>query len=469
MKSFNSFALFFILLLGPVFSQASTVDNIKLLNQFAEKLFAPDGPMQKEVDDRFTKMGLNPTLVPKLSDRYKVFIPENTDCFWDNKILFLADFDIYGPSDFAIMKRQFLAAANFLKEVHVSTRGQDLGFFHPKSIDFCPLAKMNNRNMFYQSGTLTVGIDNPVGMEKYEAVSSKLLMDRWDRGDIFTNGDDDEGQIFEVLKDVKDKAKDMITAKLKGKDPRSEAKKLWFLINPIGKFRSDMRDLLQGRAMKLKREIIGAFKENALPEEKAITGQEVAAMPDQNPKVTRALLADYVEESVDQEKLKDELGEQTPRQWVESLSDDEIADLKKIWTEQLSNASLTESIGQTIVEELQSPVYADDIEVNVHQTGGVAVENAHVITSNLSFAKANVKKFVAPLVPRKMRFNVTQNAGVAVSTKDIVTSFATIIVPNSKIVESLSFQDVFEKMKKLKRQKAAKALGLPSGNIDPAK
>lgn len=420
-KIFGLSSFLFICL--PTHAETYTMQGIKGLNQEATRLLDTNSSVQKEVDEELTKLGLDPSFVPKLKDIYKVQIPESTDCFYENNWAVFSDWDISGSSDYNIMARNIKAAVNFIKDVHVSTRGQDLGYFHPRIIEFCPAAMMNGRSMMYQGRRLTIGLKNPSGVDQYEAVTSKSIMDMWDRGDLFANADDDAG----FLESVGDKVK----ASFKEKDPRSYGKKAWFLINPIGKIRSALRELLHKKSMAFRSELQQAK--------------------------TRADLQDIVAANVDDEKVKEDIPyQQSPAEWIATLNNEELKELKRLWLKQLSSASITEAVGEGVIEEMQTPVYSEKIEINVEQKGKwVAVENAHFIQAAFTLTTDKVKRFVTTTVPREMKINVKQEANVVVSTKDIISAFGNVVLPRSKMLESLSFLDVMEKMKKIQRQKSS--------------
>ncbi len=397
-----------------------TKEAITKLNQYAKHLLYNGGAIQNEVDEQLKKLGLDPEIATKMQDLYEVRISEETDCFWENSFRVFSDYDINGSSDYGQLRRQVQAAVNFLKEVHVSTRGQDLGYFHPRSIDLCPKDRMNGRNLFYQGRKLTIGIPDPTGPTTYTVVSSKTILDMWDGGQIFANEEDDAG----LLESIGDKA----SAALKGKDPRQIGKKMWFLINPIGKIRSAMREFLQKRGLAFRSQI-----------------QEAKSRED---------LLQVTDDNIDSEKVKEDLGGFSPREWLHTLSDQELAELRTLWLKQLSSASLTESIGEAVIEEMQTPVFSEDIEINVSQKGGqIAVENAHFVQASFTLTSARVKRFVTTTVPRKMKINIVQEANVMVSTKDIISAFGNFVLPKSKMVESLSFLEVAEKFQKIREQR----------------
>lgn len=405
---------------------ADTAASIKQLNAYALHLLAPNGALQKEADEELLLLGIDPTFVPRMTTVYKISISENSqECFWEDPWHPIKDYDINGPDDYRNIKKQFEAAAIFVKEFYVSTRGRALGHFHPAIIDFCPHKLMDDRNFLYKDRKLTIGIPNPWGLDKFEAVSSKVLMQRWDEGEIFKNKEE-----YGLVGSIANKAKSIVV----GKDPKEKLHALWFMINPVGHVRSVLRNLLHARAMSFRTRL-----------------QETR---------TREDMLQLVETNVDSEKISDEdqqekeKPEQSPREWIASLSDDELVELRNLWIKELSSGSLTESIGEAVVEEMQSPAMAQKIDIEVKQGGGlVAVENAHVIQVGVTVSTAKISRFISKSVPTEMKVRVIQDGSlVNVSTKDVIAIFANFVLP-AKTVESLSFVEVVDKMKILQRLK----------------
>lgn len=410
---------------------SDTAASIKQLNAYALELLAPTGALQKEADEELLVLGIDPAFVPRMSSVYKIYISENSnECFWEDPWHPIKDYDINGPDDYQNMKKQFESAAIFVKEFYVSTRGRSLGHFHPAIIDFCPCKLMNDRNFLYKDRKLTVGIPNPWGLDKFEALSSKVLMQRWDDGEIFKNKVE-QGLVGSIAS----KAKSIVV----GKDPKEKLHALWFMINPVGHVRSVLRNLLHTRTLSFRKRL-----------------QETR---------TREDMLQLVEENIDADKIKDEttsqnsskdteLADTSPREWIASLSDDELVELRNLWLKELSSGSLTESIGEAVIEEMQSPVMAQKIDIEVDQGKGlVAVENAHVIQVGVTVSTAKISRFISKTVPSEMKVRVKQDGSlVNVSTKDVIAIFANFVLP-AKTVESLSFVEVVDKMKILQRLK----------------
>jgi len=410
---------------------SDTAASVKQLNAYAVHLLSPNGALQKEADEEFLVLGIDPAFVPRMSSVYKIFISENSqECFWEDFWHPIKDYDINGSDDYQNLKKQFESAAIFVKEIYVSTRGRALGHFHPAIIDFCPRKLMNDRNFLYKDRKLTIGIPNPWGLDKFESLSSKVLMQRWDEGEIFKNKEESG-----LVGSIANKAKTIVV----GKDPKEKLHALWFMINPVGHVRSVLRNLLHTRTLSFRKRL-----------------QETR---------TREDMLQLVEANIDADKIKDEAesqntsqvsetSEASPREWIASLNDEELVELRNLWLKELSSGSLTESIGEAVIEEMQSPVMAQKIDIEVDQGKGlVAVENAHVIQVGVTVSTAKISRFISKTVPSELKVRVKQDGSlVNVSTKDVIAIFANFVLP-AKTVESLSFVEVVDKMKILQRLK----------------
>lgn len=366
-----------------------TEENIAKLNVYAQSILK--GRIQEEVNLRLSQLGTRPETVQPLEQMYSIRVREGGECFYESSIPVIgstvgriADRSITWEHQARAIQHQIHSTAEFLREIHINTRGQRIGPFNLSRIDICTM-KQTGKPMILESDRLIIGIRRAT--TGYEVRNSMELRKLWDSGDALSD---------------------------------EKLKKFWLVLNPTGPVRTTLRKLLahvaQSRAGDLQQSLQRASVSQSLPMF-----------------IKTGLQTEAVAESLCQD----------PSVWAASLSEPEARRLMEAWAKRISDSNVGESLIEASAAALQVAETSTNNKIRINQTGGAALNlgNYHGINVTAPISVGRYQRFVK-IKESKLDIEVNQTKGlVNIFTIDDIHVNSGIHISLDKALESASFEE----------------------------
>ncbi len=291
--------------------------------------------------------------------------------------------------------KQIEAAAYFIRDFQISVLGQHTSIFHLYEIEI--QIAHNLRYAFkFDSGKLFIQL--PYWQVNFLDchVSYQQMKNRWNRGEH-----------------------------LQQTSPVREA---WWLFNPIGEFRTNLRTTL---LLAVQRQILGIdnlFVNFGLAE----ATNNSTLPPKDEPKGSQSFkdkAIAFLRASVNEDKLGISLEMALKNQDEKSL-----VQLLGLFKKNLADPGQIEELIDTGVFSLQEIIHEEKSKVDIKMFGFVNVGNYHRIDVALNLSSGYLKKYVE-LVPRKVELKAIQVGFVNVYTIDDIT-----VKPNFHGAMKLNFE-----------------------------
>ncbi|NEO97532.1 MAG: hypothetical protein F6K58_02230 [Symploca sp. SIO2E9] len=279
--------------------------------------------------------------------------------------------------------RQIEVAADFIRDFQIGILGQRTGIFQLYEIEIA-IDHHLRKTLIFEAGKLSIYI--PYCQSRFigRYLQYQELKKLWNRG--------------------KHLAKD------------SPIRKLWWLFNPIGEFRSNLRATLVLAAQK---QILGI--------DKFVLKFGLADLSDSDAQPPENLTLDYksssfkdnviafLKASVNEEKLGLNL-----ELALKDQDDSSLIKLLNLYRENLTDSAQIEELIETSALSLQEVIHEEKSKVNLKMFGFVNVGNYHRIDVELNFSSGYLKKYVE-IISRKAEVKAIQFGFVNVYTIDDIT------------------------------------------------
>ena len=294
-----------------------------------------------------------------------------------------------------LISQQIDAAADFLGDFQIGILGQPTSLFQLYEIEF--LIERDFKLTFdFCVGKLLVQL--PYWKIKWlkQFLKSSELRQRWDRGEHLSRF--------------------------------SPSRRVWWLLNPIGEFRSHLKSTL---ILAIQKSILGIdklFSQFALVEEKDRLVSEPEPTPPVPTSFRQAALA-YLKSVVNENKLGFSL-----ESGLKTEEESTLWQLLKQFKENLTEPQQIEEIIDVAALTLQETLAQEQSQVAPKMFGLVNVGNYHRIDVELNLSTGYLKKYVE-VIPRQAEFKAVQFGVVNVYTVDDIT-----VKPNFHRALKLDFE-----------------------------
>ncbi|NET84081.1 MAG: hypothetical protein F6J94_19825 [Moorea sp. SIO1F2] len=285
--------------------------------------------------------------------------------------------------------QQMEAVGEFLQYFQISILGQPTSIFQLHEIEI-KIDKIFTPGLTYEAGKLLISIPDSSLPFQSRYLSDQELKNQWNKGNHLSK--------------------------------KSLSRKAWWLLNPIGEFRTNLRTVLWQAAQK---QILGIdklllkfglidrydrseqssaqpsllFNQNTQPQDQGFREGAIA----------------LIKNSVNEEKLGIDL--------EVVLKDQDEATLGKLlglFRQNLADAGQIEELIEAGALTLQQAVFHEQSEIDIKMFGFVNVGNYHRIDVSLNLSAGYLKKYVE-LIPRKAVIKAIQFGFVNVYTIDDIT------------------------------------------------
>ena len=298
--------------------------------------------------------------------------------------------------------QQIEAAASFLRDFQIGVLGQRTSIFQLHEIEF-QIDDCFRQAYQFESGKLLLKIPYWQISSLSRYLNEQKLKQIWHQGVHFPK--------------------------------RSPVRKYWWLMNPIGDFRSNLRNLLILAAQK---QILGL--DQLLTKLNLIEGQQTTTIAPQtalpsNPTVLppnpefRKTAITFLKKSAHEEKLGVNL-----ELILKNHSDQLLTRLLELFRENLSDPGQIEELVDTGTLSLQQALTQEQSEVDIKMFGFVNVGNYHRIDVDINWSAGYLKKYI-DIVPRQINVKAMQWGFVNVYTIDDIT-----VAPNLHNALKIDFE-----------------------------
>ncbi|NEO73015.1 hypothetical protein [Moorena sp. SIO3H5] len=296
--------------------------------------------------------------------------------------------------------QQMEAVGEFLQYFQISILGQPTSIFQLHEIEI-KIDKIFTPGLTYEGGKLLISIPDSSLPFQSRYLSDQELKNQWNKGNHLSK--------------------------------KSLSRKAWWLLNPIGEFRTNLRTVLWQAAQK---QILGIdklllkfglidrydrseqgsaqpsllFNQNPPPQDQGVRQNP----PTQDQGFREGAIA-LIKNSVNQDKLGIDL--------EVVLKDQDEATLGKLlglFRQNLADAGQMEELIEAGALTLQQAVFHEQSEIDIKMFGFVNVGNYHRIDVSLNISAGYLKKYVE-LIPRKAVIKAIQFGFVNVYTIDDIT------------------------------------------------
>lgn len=291
--------------------------------------------------------------------------------------------------------QQIEAAASFLRDFQIGVLGQRTSIFQLHEIEF-QIDDCLRQTYQFESGKLLLKIPYWQISSLSRYLNEQKLKQIWHQGVHFPK--------------------------------RSPVRKYWWLINPIGDFRSNLRNLLILAAQK---QILGL--DQLLAKLNLIEGQQSTTITPQTilpPSADfRKTAITFLKKSAHEEKLGVNL-----ELVLKNHSDQLITRLLELFRDNLSDPGQIEELVDTGTLSLQQALTQEQSQIDIKMFGFVNVGNYHRIDVDLNWSAGYLKKYI-DIVPRQINVKAMQWGFVNVYTIDDIT-----VAPNLHNALKIDFE-----------------------------
>ena len=279
--------------------------------------------------------------------------------------------------------KQIEAAGYFIRDFHIGILGQHNSIFQLYEVEIAIERHVSN-SLSFESGKLFIQI--PYWQINFfdHYLSYQELKKRWNQG--------------EHLPSV------------------SPVRKVWWLFNPIGELRSNLRSML---LLAIQRQILGLDKLMLkLGLVDSTEGSSVSVTEDGSQEKSRSLKEStvaFLKANVNEEKLGINLDLVLKNQDEKTL-----VNLLGLYKDNLADPSQMEELIDTGLLILQDVIQEEQSQVDIKMFGFVNVGNYHRIDVALKVSAGYLRKYVE-LIPRKAEVKAVQFGFVNVYTIDDIT------------------------------------------------
>lgn len=302
--------------------------------------------------------------------------------------------------------QQIDEVVDFIKDFQIGVLGQYTNLFHIHEVEI--IIGRNVKQLFkFESGKLTIQISYLRLRFFNDRLSCQTIKNLWNQGKHFNK--------------------------------TSPFYRYWWLFNPIGEFRSNLRGML---LLAINNKILGIDKllsEYGFVEQNERNSQflsnkignissfkhEVADLP-----VRTAILA-LLKATVNEEKLGGNLD-----QMLKDQNEATLVRLLALFKKNLTDPSQIEEIISTGILILKEVMQEEESKVHIKMLGFINVGNYHRIDVALSLSSGYLKQYIE-IIPRKTAINATLFGFVNVYTIDDIT-----VKPNFHGSLHLNFETV---------------------------
>ena len=287
---------------------------------------------------------------------------------------------------------QIDAAADFLCDFYIGILGQYTSIFYLHEVEIY-VARNISYGFSFTSGTLSIQIPSWQISWRKPYGSYPKLKNAWNQGKQF---------------------------------PRfSPTRKVWWLLNPIGEFRSNLRS---GLMLAIQRRILGIDELLVKFGLSETEQQEIPVVREDSPSLGSGIIA-FLKDLADEKKLGVNL-----TKILQGQTEDSLLKLVKVFEKNLANPQQLEEIIDAGVLSLQEVINKEDSQVDVKMWGFVNVGNYHRIDVDLNISSGYGQKYIE-VVPRKANVKAVQFGFVNVYTIDDVT-----VKPNLHRLVNIDFE-----------------------------
>ncbi|NET05963.1 MAG: hypothetical protein F6K16_14935 [Symploca sp. SIO2B6] len=335
-------------------------------HQYAhQKLSIQDQEVRESLQRRQIPLGR----IPRLEEAYKISFDINRNIslnFIENQVL-----------------QQIEVAADFIRDFQIGILGQRQGIFQLYEVEIAIDHYLRN-TLIFEAGKLSIYIPYCQSRFLGRYLQDQELKKLWNRG--------------------KHLAKD------------SPVRKIWWLFNPIGEFRSNLRASLVLAAQKQILGIDKLFLKFGLTElsDSYTQPPENLAVDDKNSSFKDSVIT-FLKASVNEEKLGLDL-----ELALKEQDDSKLVQLLNLYRKNLTNSTQMEELIETSALSLQEVIHQEQSQVKIKMFGFVNVGNYHRIDVELNLSSGYLKKYVE-IIPRKAEVKAIQFGFVNVYTIDDIT------------------------------------------------
>lgn len=311
------------------------------------------------------------------------------------KIGLKLDDDISAKSIQKQLLKQIDAAASFIRDFQIGVLGQTTSIFHLYEIEI-QIGSNIQYSFRFESGKLFIQI--PYGQVRFfsRTISYQEMKRLWSRG-----------KHLSLL---------------------SPARRLWWLLNPIGDFRASLRTMLM---LAVQKQILGidqvlvkfGLAENS--EHPSLDSQDKAK---ENQGFKESAIA-FLKATVNDQKIGVNL-----ELILKDQDESTVSELLGLFKKNLADPGQIEELIDAGTLTLQEVIHEEQSQVEIKMFGFVNVGNYHRIDVALNLSSGYLKKYVE-LVPRKTEVKALQFGFVNVYTIDDIT-----VKPNFSGAIKLNFE-----------------------------
>ncbi|NEO27198.1 MAG: hypothetical protein F6K03_09955 [Kamptonema sp. SIO4C4] len=278
-----------------------------------------------------------------------------------------------------LLLKQIEATAEFLRDFHIGILGQRTTIFQLYEIEF--LVSQNSKKFTFDFSTGKLLIELPYRKLRWRSDYLKYpqLRQQWNEG--------------------------------KHLPKTSPVRRLWWLFNPIGEFRSNLKSTL---FLAIQKRVLGIDK---LLVRFGIQGNEGDSEPEPSkvPDSFKEGVLSYLKSAVDEEKLGFKL-----ELLLENYDDQGLIQLLKQFKDNLTSPQGLEEMVDVATFTLKDYLTQEQSNVNIRMFGFVNVGNYHRIDVDLHLSSGYLQKYVE-VIPRKADIKATLFGFVNVYTIDDIT------------------------------------------------
>lgn len=360
-----------------------TQDHKDFLDAFQQYAANSLRNQQQEVNEALSRRQIPPSKVPQIEDAYSI-------------LLKLGDTDtIPFTSIQKPILQQIDAATCFIRDFHINVLGQRTSLFHLYEIEI-QIDEKINYSFSFESGKLLIQIPAWQVSTLNRHLSYQEMKSRWQRGEHLPK--------------------------------RSPLRQIWWLFNPMGEFRSNLRAVLM---LAIQKQILGIdklfvkFGIAETDEGKSQSGEEGAS----EGQSFKESAINFLKQSVNEDKLGVSL-----EVILKNQKEATLVQLLGLFKNNLADGGQMEELIEAGTLTLQEMIHEEQSQVNIKMFGFVNVGNYHRIDVAINLSSGYLKKYIE-LVPRKADVKATLFGFVNVYTIDDIT-----VKPNFHGAMKLNFE-----------------------------
>ena len=367
-------------MMTPTLHQTKTHENsLKFFQQYGADCLRNQ---EQEVSEALRRRQINYSQSRRLEDSYKISLNPGKN---------ISLKQIKKP-----LLKQIDAAAYFIRDFQIGVLGQCTSIFQLYEIEIQVNQNIINYSFAFESGKLLIQIPSVQMIFLSRYINYQELKTLWNRG--------------------------------KHLHKASPARRVWWLFNPIGEFRFNLRGMLllavQKQILEIDKLLVmfgladgrdnpSLFLKNELRENQSFKDSAIA----------------FLRQAVNEDKLGINL-----ELLLKNQEEDTLVHLLSLFKKNLADPGQMEELIDAGALSLQEVIHEEQSHVNVKMFGLVNVGNYHRIDVALNLSSGYLRKYVE-LVPRKADVKAIQFGLVNVYTIDDIT-----VKPNFNGAISFNFE-----------------------------